>query len=99
MSCSRCGTAKPEATDTWVSEDEFEPPTPVYWFLVRDDQPAEPVGIEEGGDLAMRFRVCENLEHPDIEPGERVLCGDCFEDEFPFDLDEDDEAADQGGAG
>jgi hypothetical protein len=91
MSCSKCGTKNPEPTDTWQTESELEEPTPVYWFLVSNGEPVEMAGIEEGGEIAFRFRACETLEHPIPEDGERVLCGECFSEEFPPTEDDDEE--------
>lgn len=85
MSCSNCGTNNPEPFDCGMDGQSAD--FKGYWFLVKDG-PVDFVGIEEDGELAQRFHVCETIEHPEPEEGEQVLCAECFDLIFPPEVEE-----------
>ncbi len=84
VNCSSCKTYLPEPAEVWRDDGDFSESTLVFWFLVREgsDDPTEMAGIEEDGEIALRFRA---LTRPTAlrRPGYKYFCPDCLAKAYP----------------
>lgn len=84
MSCKDCGATRTEPCEFIGKGDSIQK---AYWIMVEGDQPVHVVGIEEDGDLAFRFAVWPYEDPPEPEPGQEILCPECFDRRYPLEDD------------
>lgn len=80
MSCKDCGTVSPEPEEVGDEEDGKHL---AYWFMVKDGEAAHLMGIEADGEPAFCFAIWPYMEPPETEPGEEILCPECFDKRYP----------------